>query len=64
MNKEELVKEIAKKTKLSQKTSKLLQPNYKIDEDLLAGVVIKFEDKVIDSSIRNRFEKMKQNLLK
>ena len=50
--------------KLSQKTSKRLQPNYKIDEDLLAGVVIKFEDKVIDSSIRNRFEKMKQNLLK
>ncbi|AEW44198.1 ATP synthase d chain [Serratia symbiotica str. 'Cinara cedri'] len=32
--------------------------NYKIDKSLLAGFIIRFEDMVIDGSVRNRLERL------
>lgn len=36
----------------------------KVDKNLLGGVVLRFGDKVVDGSLRNRLEDLKQKMLK
>ena len=43
---------------------KSIEVNYDVDETLIGGVVIRIEDRVVDSSIKTRLLMMKQSLLK
>lgn len=36
----------------------------KVDSEILGGVVIKFEDTIIDGSLKNRLSKLKEQLIK
>lgn len=49
--------------KLETKLKKTVQPEWKLDEDLIAGLVIKINDDVIDMSVRNRLAKLKKDLM-
>lgn len=40
------------------------ETNYKVDEKLIGGVVIRIGDRVFDSSVKNRIEKMQRQLTK
>lgn len=44
--------------KLSAKLSKNIKPDWIIDESIIAGLVIKMDDNVIDSSVKNKLEKL------
>ena len=48
--------------------NKLAKGNYeikkKIDEQLLGGVVIRLEDKMLDASVKNDLEQLKKELIK
>ena len=46
--------------KLSEKLNKEVILNYNLDESLLGGFVVKIEDKVIDLSLKNKFENLKK----
>ena len=48
------------KDKLSNKFNKDVILNYQKDEDILGGLVIKFEDKVIDLSLKTKFDRLKK----
>ncbi len=48
------------KDKLSSKFNKEVILNYQKDEDILGGLVIKFEDKVIDLSLKTKFDRLKK----
>lgn len=41
-----------------------LEIDYRVDESLLGGLVIRIGDRVVDSSIRSQLENMKRDLLK
>ncbi len=47
------------KEKLSSKLQKQIILNYESNKDILGGLVVKFEDKVIDLSLKTKFDKMK-----
>ena len=49
--------------KLEAKFNKKMILNYDIDADILAGLIIKIGDKVIDSSLASKFENMKKQLI-
>jgi F-type H+-transporting ATPase subunit delta len=36
----------------------------KVDAEILGGVIIKYEDTIIDASLKNRLNKLKENLIK
>lgn len=44
--------------KLSDKLNKNIKPDWIIDKSIIAGLVIKMDDNVIDSSIKNKLEKL------
>ena len=46
--------------KLSAKLNKNIKPDWIIDKSIIAGLVIKMDDNVIDSSVKNKLEKLKQ----
>lgn len=48
--------------KLEQKLNKAVQPVWKLDSDVIAGLVIKINDNVIDMSIKNRLAQLKKDL--
>lgn len=56
----------AQKQKLSEKLSQKLKKdvilNYQENEDILGGLVIKYEDKVIDLSLKTKFSEMRKNI--
>lgn len=49
--------------KLSQKLNKEAIISYFKDENILGGLVIKFEDNIIDLSLKTKFENMKKQLI-
>lgn len=55
------------KNKLSDMLSQLLKSNIKIEEkicpELIGGIVIKTEDRVIDGSLKNYIEKFKEKII-
>ncbi len=48
--------------KLEKMFKKQIKIEPKIDKDIIAGMIVKIGDKVIDGSIRTKFEKMKRRL--
>ena len=38
--------------------------NQKVNKDILGGVIIKFEDKILDGSLRMRLRKLKKEMVK
>ncbi len=51
------------KQKLENKFKKTILLNYTVDESIIGGIVIKAEDKIIDGSIKSRYERLKSSLL-
>jgi F-type H+-transporting ATPase subunit delta len=51
------------KAKLSEATGKTVRLSSEVDTSLIGGVVVRIGDKVIDSSLVGRLEKLKENLL-
>ena len=49
--------------KLNQKLGKNIQPKWSLDEDIIAGLMIKIDDNVIDMSLRNRIDKLSKSLM-
>lgn len=50
------------KTKLENKLSKQVNANYSIDEEIIAGLIIRIEDNVIDNSHRAKLNNLKKHL--
>lgn len=51
------------KQKLEDIYQKTLELSSKVDKEIIAGIVVKIEDKVIDGSIKNRLDKMKNQFI-
>lgn len=49
--------------KLQRKMSCEVKAQYSIDESILAGLIVKIGDKVIDNSLKTRFEGLKRQLI-
>ena len=49
-------------TVLEKKFEKKIKPNWQIDENIIAGLVIKIDDDVIDTSVKTKLDKIKGNL--
>lgn len=49
--------------KLQRKLSCVVSANYSIDENILAGLIIKIGDKVIDNSLKTKFSGLKRQLI-
>lgn len=39
-------------------------PTWKVDESIIAGLVFKFDDYVIDTSVRNKIENLRKNIIR
>ena len=50
--------------KLAQKLNKNIELETQLDKDIIAGLVIKTEDNVIDMSLKHKFEEMKKGIAK
>ena len=50
-------------TKLKGKLNKNIRPNWSINEDIIAGLIFKISDDVIDTSIKNKLDKLNKNLM-
>ncbi|MBR5305027.1 MAG: ATP synthase F1 subunit delta [Candidatus Gastranaerophilales bacterium] len=48
--------------KLNEKLQKEVIINYEEDKDILGGLLIKFEDKVIDLSLKTKFNNLRKNI--
>jgi len=48
------------KQKLNEKLNKDVLLNYNLDSEILGGLVVKIEDKVIDLSLKAKFEELKK----
>ncbi len=49
--------------KLSEKLQKNIRPNWKIDENIIAGLIYRINDNVIDTSIKSKLDKLNKNLM-
>ncbi len=49
--------------KLSEKLQKNINPVWQIDENIIAGLIYKIDDNVIDTSIKNKLDKLSKNLM-
>lgn len=49
--------------KLSEKLQKNIRPNWKVDENIIAGLIYRINDNVIDTSIKNKLDKLNKNLM-
>ena len=47
---------------LSKKLNKKIKPDWQIDETIIAGLIIKIDDDVIDTSVKAKLDKIKGNL--
>ena len=50
--------------KLTSKMNKTIKPVYKVNSEIIGGLVIEIDDKTIDCSIAAKFENMKRQLTK
>lgn len=57
--KEEYKKEL--EDKLNEKLNKEVILNYEKNEDILGGLIVKIEDKVIDLSLKTKFDNLRKN---
>lgn len=49
--------------KLSKKLQKNIRPNWKVDENIIAGLIYRINDNVIDTSIKSKLDKLNKNLM-
>ena len=49
--------------KLSEKLNKKIVPEWKIDREIISGLVFKIGDDVVDTSIRNKVESIGKNII-
>lgn len=49
--------------KLEEKLNKTVKPEWELDDDIIAGLVIRIGDNVIDMSLKNKLAKMKKDLI-
>ena len=49
--------------KLSEKLQKNIRPNWKVDEKIIAGLIYRINDNVIDTSIKSKLDKLNKNLM-
>lgn len=49
--------------KLSEKLQKNISPIWEIDESIIAGLIYKIDDDVIDTSIKSKLDKLSKNLM-
>ena len=49
--------------KLSQKLKKTIEPSWKTDDGIIAGLMIKIYDNIIDMSVKNRINKLNKRLM-
>ena len=49
--------------KLSEKLQKNIRPNWKVDENIIAGLIYRINDDVIDTSIKSKLDKLNKNLM-
>ena len=56
-------KEVEKKL-LDTTSYKEIEADYSVDETLIGGMVIRIGDRVVDSSVSNKIEELKRQLLK
>ena len=61
LNEEQKQKVIAK---LQNKLNKQIIPIYIVDESIIAGMIIEIDDKVIDFSLKEKFEQVQKQLVK
>lgn len=52
------------KQKLEEKFKKTILLNYKVDESIIGGLIIKANDKIIDGSLKSKYERLRSNLMK
>ena len=48
--------------KLEEKTNQTIQPHWLISEEIIGGIVIRIGDLVIDTSLKNKIEKLRKQL--
>ena len=48
--------------KLQTKLQKTVIPNWNIDEDIIGGLVVKINDDIIDTSLKNKLENLSKNI--
>ncbi len=48
---------------LTSNLNKTIQPLWKVDEGIIAGLTVKVNDDVIDMSLKNRIDKLSKNLM-
>lgn len=51
------------KHKLEDKFNKTILLNYAVDESIIGGLIIKANDKIIDGSIKSKYERLKKSLV-
>ena len=51
------------KQKLENKFNKTILLNYLVDESIIGGLIIKTQDKIIDGSLKNKYERLKNSLI-
>lgn len=49
--------------KLGEKLQKNIRPNWKVDEKIIAGLIYRINDNVIDTSIKSKLDKLNKNLM-
>ena len=49
--------------KLGEKLQKTMRPNWKVDENIIAGLIYRINDNVIDTSIKSKLDKLNKNLM-
>ena len=48
--------------KLEHKLNCEIVPDWQVDEDIIAGLIFKFDDFVIDTSVRNKVENLSKTI--
>lgn len=48
--------------KISKKLNKSIKPKWTVSEDIIAGLVIKYDDTVFDSSLKTRIENLRKDI--
>lgn len=60
----EIQKANVKERLLATTSYKQMEIHYRVDEELIGGMVIRIGDRVVDSSVRTKLEELKRQLLK
>ncbi len=49
--------------KLEEKLNKTIKPEWELDEDIIAGLIVQIGDNIVDMSLKNRLSKLKKELM-